>query len=88
MDFSIQRHCVVSLSKALNPLLSIQAVLFYLSVSFPLSCVLVSLYPLYEVYRGYIVFAFSVIMFVCVLVCLSVCKLFFLSKIFQQLLDS
>ena len=31
------------------------------------------LYPRYEVYRGYIVFAFSVIMFVC----LSVCKLFF-----------
>ena len=26
---------------------------------------------------GYIVFAFSVIMFVCLLVCLSVCKLFF-----------
>ena len=30
------------------------------------------LYPRYEGYRGYIVFAFSVIMFVC----LSVCKLF------------
>ena len=30
-----------------------------------------------EVYRGYIVFAFSVIMFVCLSVCLSVCKLFF-----------
>ena len=29
--------------------------------------------PVYEVYRGYIVFAFSVLMFVC----LSVCKLFF-----------
>ena len=28
------------------------------------------LYPRYEVYRGYIVFAFSVIMFVCLLVCL------------------
>ena len=25
----------------------------------------ISLYPRYEVYRGYIVFAFSVIMFVC-----------------------
>ena len=38
------------------------------------------LYPRYEVYRGYIVFAFSVIMvvslFVCLSVCLSVCKLF------------
>ena len=49
-----------------------------------------SLYPQYEVYRGYIVFAFSVIMFVCLLVCLSVglsvCKLFFSSKISQQLL--
>ena len=28
------------------------------------------LYPRYEVYRGYIVFAFSVIMFVCLFVCL------------------
>ena len=40
------------------------------------------LYPRYEVYRGYIVFAFSVIMFV---VCLSV-NFFFSSKISQQLL--
>ena len=32
----------------------------------------ISLYPRYEVYRWYIVFAFSVIMFVCLLVCLSV----------------
>ena len=30
------------------------------------------LYPRYEVYRGYIIFAFSVIMFVCLSVCLSV----------------
>ena len=29
-----------------------------------------SLYPRYEVYRGYIVFAFSVTMFVCLSVCL------------------
>ena len=36
-----------------------------------------------DVYRGYIVFAISVTMFFC----LSVCKLFFLSKISQQLLD-
>ena len=43
------------------------------------------LYPRYEVYRGYIVFAFSVIMFVCLCVGLSVCKLFS-SKISQQLL--
>ena len=28
--------------------------------------------PVYEVYRGYIVFAFSVRMFVCLSVCLSV----------------
>ena len=35
--------------------------------------------PVYEVYRGYIVFAFSV--------CLFVCKLFFQSKISQELLD-
>ena len=35
--------------------------------------------PVYEVYRGYIVFAFSV--------CLFVCKLFFPSKISQELLD-
>ena len=33
---------------------------------------IVFLYPRYEVYRGYIVFAFSVIMFVCLSVCLSV----------------
>ena len=39
--------------------------------------------PVYEVYRGYIVFAFSVTMFVCV----CVCKLFFPSKISQELLD-
>ena len=36
--------------------------------------------PVYEAYRGYIVFAFSV----CVCVC--VCKLFFPSKISQELL--
>ena len=36
--------------------------------------------------RGYIVFAFSIIMFVCLSVCLFVCKLFFSSKISQQLL--
>ena len=36
------------------------------------------LYPRYEVYRGYIVFAFSVIMFVC----LFVCKFFFV-KVFS-----
>ena len=35
------------------------------------------LYPRYEVYRGYIVFAFSVIMFVCLFVCLSVNFFFF-----------
>ena len=39
--------------------------------------------PVYEVYRGYIVFAFSV----CVCVCVFVCKLFFPSKISQELLD-
>ena len=33
----------------------------------------ISLYPRYEVYRGYIVFAFSVIMFVGLSVCLFVC---------------
>ena len=35
-------------------------------------CEVEFLYPRYEVYRGYIVFAFSVIMFVCLFVCLSV----------------
>ena len=47
-------------------------------------------YPRYEVYRGYIVFAFSVIMFVCLSVCWFVClsvHFFFLSKISKQLLD-
>ena len=34
------------------------------------------LYPRYEVYRGYIVFAFFVMMFGCLSVGLSVCKLF------------
>ena len=42
----------------------------------PLKFCLAFLYPQYEVYRGYIVFAFSVIMFVCLFVCLFVCKLF------------
>ena len=41
-------------------------------------------WKLSEVYRGYIVFAFSVIMLVCLSVCLSVN--FFSSKISQQLL--
>ena len=51
--------------------------------------VLFLLYPRYEVYRGYIVFAFSVIMFVGLSVCLFVClsvNFFFSSKISQQLL--
>ena len=45
--------------------------------------------PAYEVYRGYIVFAFSVYMFVCVCVCVCVCVFvnFFLSKISRKLLD-
>ena len=42
----------------------------YIRSSMPLN-------PWYEVYRGYIFFAFSVIMFVHSLVCLSVCKLYF-----------
>ena len=37
-----------------------------------ISIICTLLYPRYEVYRGYIVFAFSVIMFVCLFVCLSV----------------
>ena len=40
---------------------------------------------IYEVYRGYIVFVFSVKMFVCV--CACVCVNFFLSKISLELLD-
>ena len=39
--------------------------------------------PVYEVYRGFIGFAFSVC--VCVCMCLFVCKLF-LSKVSQELL--
>ena len=42
------------------------------------------LYPRYEVYRGYIVFAFSVIMFVYLFFSLSVIVL---SKISQQQLE-
>ena len=38
--------------------------------------------PVYEVYRGYIVFAFSVRMFVC----LSVCKLFFRQRFLRNYL--
>ena len=51
--------------------------------AFLLSANLYFLYPRYEVYRGYIVFAFSVIMFVCLCVCLFVCKLFFFVKDFS-----
>ena len=42
---------------------------------------LVLIIPRYEVYRGYIVFVFSVIMFVCLFVCLSV--IFFSVKDFS-----
>ena len=44
------------------------------------------LYPRYEVYRGYIVFAFSVIMFVCPSVGLSFCKLFFRQRFLSNYL--
>ena len=44
-----------------------------------LSNIYALLYPRYKAYRGYIVFAFSVIMFVCLFVCLSVCLLTFFS---------
>ena len=44
------------------------------------------LYPRYEVYRGYIVFAFSVIMFVGLSVGLSVCKLFFRQRFLSNYL--
>ena len=47
---------------------------------------LLFLYPRYEVYRGYIVFAFSVIMFVCLFVCLFVCKLFFRQRFLSNYL--
>ena len=42
--------------------------------------------PRYEVYRGYIVFAFSVIMFVGLSVGLSVCKLFFRQRFLRNYL--
>ena len=48
-----------------------------------LYCVTKEQHPRYEVYRGYIVFAFSVIMFVCLSVCLFVCKLFYFVKDFS-----
>ena len=48
-------------------------------------CHFVIITPAYEVYRGYIVFAFSVYMFVCVCACVFVN--FFLSKISRKLLD-
>ena len=49
-------------------------------------CIHCLLYPRYEVYRGYIVFAFSVTMFVCLCVCLfvlTVCKFFLPVKDFS-----
>ena len=46
-------------------------------------CIVMFIPPVYEVYRGSIVFAFSVTTFVC----LCVCKLFFSSKTSQDLLD-
>ena len=42
----------------------------YLLISMINGIVVLPLYPRYEVHRGYIVFAFSVIMFVCLFVCL------------------
>ena len=42
--------------------------------------------PVYEVYRGYIVFAFSVRMFVCLSVSLSVCNLFFRQRFLRNYL--
>ena len=50
-----------------------------LSVHLYSACIFI-IPPAYEVYRGYIVFAFSVYMFVCLLT-------FFLSKISRKLLD-
>ena len=51
--------------------------ILYVEVLLLLLLLLLSLlllfYPPYEVYRGCIVFAYSVIMFVCRSVCLSVC---------------
>ena len=55
----------------------------HIVVGCPLGVPISYLYPRYEVYRGYIVFAFSVIMFVCLSVCLFVCKLFFFVKDFS-----
>ena len=42
--------------------------------------------PVYKVYRGYIVFVFSVITFVGVCIGVRVCKPFFSSKISRELL--
>ena len=54
----------------------------------PVITVFVCVYTpgIYEVYRGYIVFVFSVKMFVCVHACVCVVT-FFLSKISLELLD-
>ena len=41
------------------------------------------LYPRYNVYRGYLVFAFSVIMLDCLSVCMFVCIIFFSVKGFS-----
>ena len=62
-----------------------KCLVIFLYVGFVYMLDLLIIPPVYKVYRGYIVFAFSVTMFVCLCVC--VCKLFFPSKISQELLD-
>ena len=43
----------------------------FIKLPFVIKIFVLTIYtPQYEVYRGYIVFAFSVIMFVCLFVCL------------------
>ena len=46
-----------------------------------LQCFYFCLYPWHTKYRGYIVFVFSITIFVCL--CVSVCKLFFFVKDFS-----
>ena len=55
------------IAKIGNPLLSNDNVL-----DLPVSWLCTYLYPRYEVYRGYIVFTFSVIMFVCLFVSVNI----------------
>ena len=75
-SFSPREHSVIDFSAY------ILARLFIFYSPIDLMYLFIFIPPVYKVYRGYIVFAFSVTMFVCLFV-----NFFFPSKISQELLD-